>query len=94
MHEHGPQPWVALQAGLQGHESADLAMQLMSGYALGVSSDPSESLTELRDLLKRMLIDQIKQEENSAIAQVMSDPTVLPRYRELQTRRLQLEATL
>ncbi len=94
MHEHGPQPWVALQAGLQGHESADLAMQLMSGYALGVSSDPLESLTELRDLLKRMLIDQIKQEENSAIAQVMSDPTVLPRYRELQTRRLQLEATL
>ncbi|TXT37307.1 MAG: DNA primase [Comamonadaceae bacterium] len=86
-HEHGPQPWVALREGLQDTSSEVYALQLMAGYELGVDSDNAESLTELRHLLNRMLIDQLKIEEDLAIVAAKSDPSALQRYRELFDRR-------
>ena len=91
-HEHGPQAWVALREGLAGHESEAFALKLMSGFELGASGDEPEALTELRHLLNRMLIEQLKADETLAIEASKTDPNALGRYRELQARRLALEA--
>ncbi len=90
-HEHGPQLWVALREGLRGHESEDFALKLMTGYELGTADDAPEALSELRHLLNRMLIEQLKIDETLAIEASKADPTALQRYRELQARRLLLE---
>jgi len=92
-HEHGVQPWVALRAGLQGHESEVYATRIMTGHELVSADDPGEALGELRHLLNRMLVEQLKTDETQAIAAAKTDPTALQRYRELQARRLMLEAT-
>lgn len=52
---------------------------------------PAGTLSELRDVLNRMLIDRIKEQETEAIEASGHDPQALARYRNLQTRRRQLE---
>ncbi len=91
-HEHGSQPWVALREGLQDHESEAFALKLMSGFELGTANDEPEAMAELRHLLNRMLIEQLKTDETLAIEASRTDPNALQRYRELQARRLVLEA--
>ena len=93
LHEHGPQPWMALREGLRGHESEELAVRLMTGYELDAASEPDESPSELRNLLNRMLVERLKNQETEAIEAAKADPTALQRYRELQARRRQLEST-
>ena len=90
MHEHGVLPWEALREALTGQLGEDLALRLMSGPTIPVEP-VSESAPELRDLLNRMLIDRLKQQETEAIEASKANPQALQRYRELQTRRLQLE---
>ncbi len=90
LHEHGALPWEALREALTGHAAQDLALRLMSGPAIPVQPE-NESAPELRDLLHRMLIDRLKAQETEAIEASKADPQALQRYRELQTRRLQLE---
>lgn len=92
-HEHGAQPWVALRAGLQDHESEAYANQLMAGFELTNADDSGEALGELRHLLNRMLVEQLKIDETLAIEAAKTDPSALQRYRELQARRLLLEST-
>lgn len=92
LHELGPQPWVALREGLRGRPEEALAFRLMNGFELGTSSESDESMDELRNLLRRILIDQLKVQETEAIQAAQADPGALHRYRELQTRRLKLEA--
>ena len=46
---------------------------------------------ELRGLLNRLLIEQIKQQQDQAIAQAAHDPAALQRYRDLEARRKALE---
>jgi DNA primase len=92
LHEHGPQPWVALREGLMETDSGVYALKLMSGYELGAESDAAEALDELRHLLNRMLIEQLKIEETLAIDAAKADPSALQRYRALQARRLVLES--
>jgi DNA primase len=92
LHEHGPQRWVALREGLRGHESENFALKLMTGYELGSADDAQEALSELRHLLNRMLIEQLKLDETLAIEAAKADPAALQRYRELQARRLLLES--
>jgi DNA primase len=87
LHEHGPQPWVALREGLMATESEAYAVKLMAGYELGAESDSEEALRELRHLLNRMLIDQVEVELDLAILAAKSDPSALNRYRELLERR-------
>jgi DNA primase len=50
----------------------------------------SEAGPELRDLLNRMLIDRLKDQETAAIDASKADPKALDRYRELRDRRLEL----
>ena len=93
LQEHGPQTWAALREGLQEHPSQALALQLMSGPELDNTADSDrETQQELRNLLNRMLIAQLKTLETEAIEASRDDPSALGRYREFQTRRLALEA--
>ncbi|MEP6791575.1 MAG: DNA primase, partial [Ramlibacter sp.] len=93
LHEHGPLPWGTLREGLQGHPSELLALKLMAdAQALGPQG--AESAAELRDLLNRMLIERLKAQETEAISAAATDAGALERYRELQARRMELEALL
>jgi DNA primase len=90
LHEHGTLPWEALRVAIGGHPASVLASKLMA--ELPTVTEPStESETELRDLLNRMLIERIKVQETQAIKDSRLDPAALVRYRELLSRRLQLE---
>jgi DNA primase len=98
-HEHGAQPWAALQQAMTGQAFAGLANRLVS-QALSLTepltheeSDPSQDdlQRDLREMLNRMLIEDLKQRETLAIAQAATEPSALETYRDLQTRRLELE---
>ncbi|MFZ3218730.1 MAG: DNA primase [Rhodoferax sp.] len=94
LHEHGPLAWGALRDELQGHDAAELALRLMAdptASSAAAGEGPGDTAGELRDLLNRMLVDRIKEQETLAIAAAASDPAALARYRELHARRLQLE---
>jgi len=104
-HETGPQPWGALREGLRGQEFEDLALRVMATAfvpELDENSNPPqdaatlEDLTrearkELRGMLNRMLIENLKAQETQAIEAARDDPTALARYRGIQTRRRELE---
>jgi DNA primase len=90
LHEHGPLPWQALRMEMQGRPDEDLALRLMADPAV-TNEASAQALPELRDLLNRMLIERIKEQETQAIDASRFDPTALDRYRELQARRQQLE---
>lgn len=98
-HEHGAQPWAALQQAMTGQAFAGLANRLVS-QALSLTEpltheepDPSQDdlQRDLREMLNRMLIEDLKQRETLAIAQAATEPSALQTYRDLQTRRLELE---
>ena len=92
LHEHGPLPWGALHDALQEHPALGLAHKLMTGSDLLPTEDHGEALAELRNLLKPMLIEQLKAAETAALAAAPTDPEAQQRYRELLARRKALEA--
>ena len=97
LHEHGPLAWGALRDELQGQGAEELALRLMSDPTVSSGASEANGETagdtgaELRDLLNRMLVERIKEQETLAIAAASTDPAALARYRELHARRLQLE---
>lgn len=99
-HEHGPQPWAVLQPALSMQSFGPLAQQLVD-QALqctpvgGTAGEATEQdvQSELREMLNRMLIDDLKQRETQAIVAAAQEPQALATYRELQARRLALEQT-
>ncbi len=84
VHEYGPQPWAALREGLHGHESEALALKAMAGFETPAADEPppAEADEELRGLLRLMLIDRLKQQENEALA-----ANDLRLYQEIHERR-------
>ena len=90
-HEHGALPWAVLRESLRGHPCETLAERVMTGAHAQTEGDTRELQQELRSLLNRMLVEQLKQQESAAIAAAPGDPAALERYRSLQTRRLALE---
>jgi len=90
LHEYGAQTWEALRQALPAAPLGDVAQRLMDETTLNHDSDAAVA-SELRDLLNRMLIAQIKQQETEAIALSASDPQALDRYRDLLARRQALE---
>jgi DNA primase len=99
MHEHGALPWEALREGLRGQPGEppdageELALRLMSDPTIPVQP-MEDSAPELRDLLNRMLVDQLKAQETEAIDASKSDPQALQRYKALRARRVQLMSSL
>ena len=96
LHEHGPITWETLRVALQDLPdtgAAEMVLRVMSGVT--VPAEPSQSAdesgAELRDLLNRMLVEHLKEQETWAIEASKADPAALVRYRELQARRRQLE---
>lgn len=94
LHEHGTQSWMTLREGLRGHPDEELALRLMSDHEMDGATSADSSFAELRDLLDRMLIERLKSQETEAIQRADTDPSALKHYRELQTRRRQIEAML
>jgi DNA primase len=93
-HEHGPQPWAVLREGLRETENEAYALQLMAGFEFGTQTDSDEAFGELRHLLDRMLVEQLKIEETLAIDAAKNDPSALTHYRTLQARRRALESSI
>ena len=91
LHEHGAMPWEALREGLRGQAFEDLALRLMAEPAMAADEGFSR---ELRDLLDRMRVEDLKEQETDAIAAAKADPTALQRYQELRARRVELMARL
>jgi len=100
--EHGAQPWAALREALRGHSFEALALDLQAGATVleqpspatpgqGPLADPAELQRELRDLLRLLRIEQLKQLESDCIAQAAQDPSALTRYRQAHEMRLQLQ---
>ena len=93
LHEHGPQPWAALREGLAGHAGEETALRVMTGPQAELEAEPRDLLGELRDVLNRMLVEQLKAQENDALAAIGTDPGAGERWRALQARRKSLEST-
>lgn len=93
-HEHGAQPWAALREGLRGQAAEALALRVMADDDPQRSPADSDDLSELRNLLDRMQVAQLKALETQAIQSADSDPHALQQYRQLQARRRALEAGL
>ena len=82
-HEHGVRPWEQLQTALHGHGSAVCAERVMTGAHAQTGGELRELREELRGLLDRMRVDQIRRLQDEAIAQAAHDPTALERWRSL-----------
>ena len=92
LHDHGAQPWAAMREGLRGHASEDLALRLLGSADMAGDDDSQAMQDELRSLLRLMLGDHLKVQENLALQAMASDPGAEQRYRELQARRKALVA--
>ncbi|MCX8006057.1 MAG: hypothetical protein N2688_14065, partial [Burkholderiaceae bacterium] len=99
--EHGPQPWAALREGLRGQPFEALAVALHDsglglarvddGSAADAPTDAAEMRRELRELLRRMRIEALKQLETALLARAGSDPDAQARYREVVAERSLLQ---
>ena len=90
-HEHGPLAWAVLRESLRDHAYEALALKVMTGSHAQTEGDLHELQLELRDLLNRMLIEDIKAQQKALIAQAPHDPTTLERYRALEQKRNALQ---
>ena len=82
LHEHGPVSRGTLKEEIVGHPAEDLVQRLTAGPVL--AAEPlRDSGPELRDLLNRMLIDQI----DAQMRVLASDPSDLSQYRTLLERK-------
>ena len=86
-HDHGAQPWAALQVAIQSHAFSNHALRLVAQADTLGSENEAETRAELEQLLKRMLIEHLKRGEGLAIEAGESE-----RYKALQARRLALQS--
>ena len=94
LHEHGPLAWALLRESLRGHPCEALAVKVMTGSHAQTEGDLHELRLELRDLLNRMLIEDINAQQKALVLQAAQDPTALERYRALEQRRNALQGIL
>lgn len=90
-HEHGPLAWAVLRESLREHECEELAVKVMTGSHAQTEGELHELRLELRDLLTRMQIEDIKEQQKVLVLQVAQDPSALERYRALSEKRKELE---
>lgn len=93
-HEHGPQPWAVLRENLRDHECEGFAVKMMTGSHAQTEGDLAELRRELRDLLCRMQIEAIEEQQKVLVLQAEQDPSALDRYRALEQKRTALRAVL
>ena len=90
-HEHGPMAWAVMRERLREHECEALAAKVMTGAHAQTEGDVQELRLELRDLLTRMQIEDINEQQKLLILQAAQDPTALERYRALEQKRSALQ---
>jgi hypothetical protein len=66
----------------------------MTGSHAQTEGDQADLRRELRDLLCRMQIEAIEEQQKVLVLQAEQDPTALERYRGLEQKRTLLRATL
>ncbi|MNT70768.1 hypothetical protein D3C71_1905160 [compost metagenome] len=81
-----------LRESLRDHECEALAVKVMTGSHAQTEGDLQELRLELRDLLNRMQIEEIKEQQKLLVLQVAQDPTALERYRALEQKRNALQS--
>ena len=93
-HEHGPQPWAALREGLRGQAFEASALRIMGtdNPVIDAEAMGTQLQQELAQVLNRLWIEQLKQQETQAIQAAASDPNALGLYRQLQAQRREREA--
>jgi DNA primase len=89
-HDHGAQPWAALDMALMGQVFEPWLRKLTRALP-EVQSDHAEWQEELTEVLQRMHIERIQQLQTEAIAQAESDPSALQRWRQLDAQLKQLQ---
>ena len=72
---------------LREHDCEALATKVMTGAHAQTEGDLHELRLELRDLLTRMQIEDINEQQKVLILQAAQDPTALERYRALEKKR-------
>ena len=70
---------------------SDFATKVMTGSHAQTEGELHELRLELRDLLTRMQIEDIKEQQKVLVLQVAQDPSALERYRALAEKRKELE---
>ncbi|PJI96978.1 DNA primase [Acidovorax sp. 69] len=90
-HEQGPLAWAVLRESLRDHECETLAVKVMTGSHAQTEGDLQELRLELRDLLNRMQVEDIKEQQKLLVLQVAQDPSALERYRALEQKRNALQ---
>ncbi|MCX8520898.1 MAG: DNA primase, partial [Rhodoferax sp.] len=93
LHEHGALPWQALRPALAGHAAEPVALRLMADAPFAAQPE-NECAAELRDLLNRLLLERLKQQETEALQAAKTDPTAIQRYQQLHARRVRLMAQM
>ena len=82
---------------VMGEQSAALATDISSTKAAPIQTTTTapppatEAMGELRDILNRLLIEHLTEQESAAIANASTDPAALDRWRELHQRRTDLQ---
>ena len=87
--EYGPQPWAVLRERLQEcmeAHVAPLAERLMTGPHAQPEGELAELRRELRGVLNRILIDDIKQQTHAAAMAVATNPHAAQQLRDLYNR--------
>ncbi len=87
--EYGAQPWAVLRERLQEcmeAQVAPLAERLMTGPHAQPEGELPELQRELRGVLNRILIDDIKQQANAAAMAIATNPHAAQQLRDLYTR--------
>ena len=79
VHEHGPQPWEALKAAMQGHEHEAFALASMARLPEAIESDPAE----LAGILRRERDRRRDEEMRELAARATTDPAAYERLRQL-----------
>ncbi len=94
MHEHGAQPWAALREGLRGRDAEEFATRLMTHDEFDAREPATDCTGELRDVLDRMLVEQLIAQETQALQASKADPQALLLYREYYARRRAIQSAL
>ncbi len=94
MHEHGAQPWAALREGLRGRDVEEFATRLITHDEFDAQESATDCTGELRDVLDRMLVDQLIAQETQALQASKADPQALLLYREYYARRRAIQSAL
>ncbi len=91
VHEHGPQPWAALAAGISGLSFSSLAAGLMEYDSLQPSGrvveDTETPEDDLKKTMTRLHLGVIEEEIAAANQLPMSDPVRVERLKELSRKQ-------